>query len=76
MSTILPQGRHGIQTKHGKQTTMPLSTIHQGSGDINNHIISLLKTLYTEHVTNKDDAFTEGVHGFHGILNWFPPPLP
>ena len=24
-------------------TTMPLSAIHQGSGDINNHIISLLK---------------------------------
>ena len=77
VSTILPQGRHGIQTKHGKQTTMPLSTIHQGNGDINNHIISLFKDpLDTKHVTYKDDTLTEDVHGFHGILNWFPAPLP
>ena len=32
--------------------------------------------LKTEHVTYKDDTLTEGVHGFHGILNWFRPPLP
>ena len=34
-----------------------------------------LKTLYTEHVTNKDETLTEDVHGIHGILNWFPAPL-
>ena len=60
-----------------EKSTMPLSAIHQGSGDINNHIISLFKDpLDTKHETYKDDTLTEGAHGFHGILNWFPPPLP